>query len=261
MQASVNYVAKEPDKNGLFHYTNEENRVWHDLYERQINVIKNRACREYCEGIEKLAMPQDRIPQCHEMSAALRDATGWAVEPVPALIPDEQFFSLLAHKKFPAATFIRRRDEFDYLQEPDLFHEFFGHCPLLTEPACADFMQRYGEIAVRATQEERKLLGRLYWFTIEFGLIKTAEGLRIYGGGILSSPKEAVLALEGQDAERKPFVLLDVLRTPFRIDIVQPIYYVIDDYRKLYDVINTDIIAAIHQAQALGEFEPLFSPH
>src|SRR5204863_5824865 len=140
---------------------------------RQIPVVQNRACNEYIEGIKLLNLPHDRIPQCPEVSKILKQATGWALEPVPALIPFSQFFQLLANRKFPAATFIRRREELDYLQEPDMFHEVFGHCPMLTHKAVADFTHTYGKLGLEASHEDQVMLAKLYWFTIEFGLIQT----------------------------------------------------------------------------------------
>src|SRR3990167_9668014 len=170
------YVAKPVDANGNADYASDENKIWCDLIERQIPLVKNRACAEYIDGLKLLNLPTDHIPQCHEVSKVLTKTTGWALEPVPALIPFDKFFNLLAERKFPAATFIRRREELDYLQEPDIFHEIFGHCPLLTNQAYADFAHTYGKLGVNATHEEMVMLAKLYWFTIEFGLIKTKSG-------------------------------------------------------------------------------------
>ncbi len=253
------YVSKPVDANGVAEYTDEENAVWNTLITRQLALIKDRACDEYIHGINLLNMSVDRIPQCNEISAALQEATGWALEPVPALIPFEKFFNLLANRRFPAATFIRRLDELDYLQEPDIFHEIFGHCPLLTNPAYAEFTHTYGKLGLSASKEDRVLLARLYWFTIEFGLLKQKDQLRIYGGGILSSKGETVYALEDTHAARKPFDALDVLRTPYRIDIMQPVYFVINNFDTLYDLTNMDLLGLIHKARTLGEHAPLYS--
>lgn len=252
------YVAKPLDANGNVQYAAEENQIWHDLITRQIPIIKDRACEEYIRGIDLLQMPHDRIPQCHDISKVLRNVTGWELEPVPALIPYDQFFGLLANKKFPAATFIRRRDELDYLEEPDMFHEVFGHCPLLTNQAYADFTHTYGKLGLKATHEDRVMLLKLYWFTIEFGLIKAASGLRIYGGGILSSKNETIYALESDEPIRKPFDVLDVLRTPYRINIMQPIYFIIDSFDVLFQLIEMDLIGLIHEARRLGMHEPSY---
>jgi len=252
------YISKPVDANGIAHYTEEENAVWQILIERQLKIIENRACDEHFEGIKILNMPMDRIPQCNEISAALHKATGWELEPVSALIPFEKFFYLLANRKFPAATFIRRRDELDYLQEPDIFHEVFGHSPLLTNPGYAEFTHTYGKLGMNANKEDRALLARLYWFTIEFGLIKQNNKLRVYGGGILSSKGETVYSLEDPNVERRPFDPLEALRTPYRIDIMQPIYYVIDSFDTLFDLTNMDLIGLIRKARELGEYDPLY---
>lgn len=261
MKQQSNYKAKTPDANGIIPYTTEEDSVWRDLYARQIKVIENRACKEYIEGLRILDLPNDRVPQCKEVSDSLTKATGWAVHPVAALIPFDEFFTLLANKKFPAASFIRTREELDYLKEPDIFHEVFGHCPLLTNQVYADFMQKYGELGLKATQKDRVLLARLFWFTIEFGLINTKDGLRIYGAGILSSKEETIYALENPIPQRKKFSPLDALRTPYRYDIKQSIYFVIDSYREFFDLIHTDIMGLIRESQQLGEFAPEYPMH
>jgi phenylalanine-4-hydroxylase len=252
------YVSKPVDENGIAHYTEEDNEVWQTLITRQLKVIENRGCDEYIHGLQLLDLPMDRIPQCKDVSAALEKATGWALEPVPALIPFERFFHLLANRRFPAATFIRRMDELDYLQEPDIFHEVFGHCPLLTNPAYAEFTHTYGKLGLNASKEERVLLARLYWFTIEFGLIKQAKGLRVYGGGILSSKGETIYCLEDLAPARKPFDVMDILRTPYRIDIMQPIYFVINSFDTLYDLTNMDLLGLIRKAHELGEYPPAY---
>jgi phenylalanine-4-hydroxylase len=254
----TNYIAKSIDADGNAAYTDEENQVWHTLITRQLPIVQGRACDEYMQGLKLLNLPQNRIPQCHEVSEVLSDITGWALEPVPALIPFEHFFALLAQRKFPAATFIRTREELDYLQEPDIFHEIFGHCPALTNQACADFTQAYGELGLKATHEDKVMLAKLYWFTIEFGLIQTDAGLRAYGGGILSSKSETAYCLESPLPLRKPFDILEALRTPYRIDIMQPVYFVIDSFDVLFNLIHTDLMGLIHQARALGMHDPLY---
>jgi len=252
------YVAKPVDEHGNANYTAEENAVWHDLLTRQIPIVKNRACDEYFHGIELLNLPEDRIPQVPEVNKVLQKATGWSIEAVPALIPFERFFQLLANKKFPAATFIRRREELDYLQEPDIFHEVFGHCPLLTNQAYADFTHTYGRLGLTASPEDRAMLAKLYWFTIEFGLINTTKGIRAYGGGILSSKEETIYCVESDKPLRKPFDVIDILRTPYRIDIVQPVYFVIDNFDVLFHLTDMDLLGMIKEARALGMHEPLY---
>jgi len=232
----VKYVSKTPDKNGYVDYSKEENETWKILIERQLEVVKNRACDEYIAGLNKLDFSKDRVPQCPEVNEVLQATTGWSVAPVAAMIPLKEFFRLLANRQFPAATFIRIREELDYLQEPDIFHEFFGHCPLLTNPACADFIQWYGEAALRTSKEVQSLLGRLFWFTIEFGLLKTPQGLRVYGGGILSSYEETIYSLESDIPQRVPFNAAEVLNTDYRYDVIQNKYFVLDKLEDLFQL-------------------------
>jgi phenylalanine-4-hydroxylase len=255
------YVAKPVDENGNAQYTDEDNAIWHDLFVRQLPIVTGRACDEYMRGIELLGLTKDRIPQCPEVSTILKDTTGWSLEPVSALIPFERFFYLLANRRFPAATFIRTRAELDYLQEPDIFHEVFGHCPLLTNQAYADFTENYGKLGLNASPADRKLLARLYWFTIEFGLIKTNSGLRVYGGGILSSKEETIYSIDSDIPQRKEFDVLEALRTPYRIDILQPIYFVINSYDTLYHLIDMDLIGLVKKAREMGEYAPTYPPN
>jgi len=256
------YVSKEPDSKGIRHYTDEEHRIWRDLYARQDKLLPGIAAQEYMDAHKKLGLPADRVPQLGEVSETLMAHTGWQVEGVPALISFKKFFNLLANRKFPAATFIRQRDEFDYLQEPDIFHEVYGHCPLLTNQVYADFMQKYGEFGLTVAKEDRAMLARLYWFTVEFGLMQKPEGMRIYGAGILSSVGESDYAINSPVAERKKLDLVTAFRTPYRIDIYQPIYFVIQNFTELYDLVKDEqvLLEAIKEARALGEFAPKFPP-
>jgi phenylalanine-4-hydroxylase len=261
MGKGTKYVAKVPDDKGFIHYTDEEHRIWHELIVRQKRVLPGRACNEYIEALARLDMPEDRIPQCEEISRVLRDYTGWEVAPVPALINFTDFFNLLANKRFPAATFIRTRDEMEYLQEPDIFHEVFGHTPLLTDPRFAAFTHAYGKAGAAARKEDRPMLARLYWFTVEFGLIhRPQEGLRTYGAGVVSSIGETTYALESEIPQRKPFDPVDVLRTPYRIDIFQTVYFVIESFDTLFEVAQMDLLALIEQARRLGMHAPTFPP-
>ena len=261
------YVSHQPDVNGHIHYSDDENAMWQALLERQAKQTPNRACVEYLQGLDKLNLPSTHIPQLHDIDQVLQATTGWQTAAVPALISFGKFFKLLANKSFPVATFIRRPDDMDYIEEPDIFHEIVGHCPLLTHPAFATFNETYGKLGLEASKEERGFLARLYWFTIEFGLVGSSmEDRRIYGGGILSSPSETIYALSNEPknhSQHKPecraFDLMDVLRTPYRIDQIQPIYYVIDDLNTLFDIINSDIMGAVKQAMSLGLFEPTYS--
>lgn len=253
------YIAHQPDLRGRVCYSDEENRIWAELYARQRDAIAQAACPEFVQGLELLDLPADRVPQLPEVSRALERETGWRVVAVPALIPFSQFFELLASKRFPAATFVRRREELDYLQEPDIFHELFGHTPLLANPYFAQFTWTYGRLGLAANREQRALLAQLYWFTAEFGLIRRPrDGLRAYGGGILSSIGETRHALGARAPQRRRFDLMQVLRTPYRIDIMQPLYYVLEDLRELYELTRLDLMACIDQAARLGPLPALF---
>ena len=254
------YTSHQPDANGLVNWSAEENKVWAALLEKQSGLLKGRACDEYLHGLELLNLPADRIPQLAEINAVLKEATGWQVKQVPSLINFDEFFRLLANKQFPVATFIRSNEEFEYLQEPDIFHEIFGHCPLLTNPAFAHFTHTYGKLGYAASKEDRAYLARLYWFTVEFGLVNTPDGARIYGGGILSSPGETLHAVESDDCVKMPMQPIDALRTPYRIDIMQPIYYVLNSFDSLFDIAEMDIMDLVTQAKKLGLFAPRFTP-
>ncbi|MFG3453260.1 phenylalanine 4-monooxygenase [Stutzerimonas stutzeri] len=256
---ATKYVAREPDANGHIHYPDAEDAVWQTLIERQLKLLDGRACQEYLDGIEQLALPHDRIPQLGEINRVLDATTGWQVARVPALIPFQTFFELLASKRFPVATFIRTPQELDYLQEPDIFHEIFGHCPLLTNPWFAEFTHTYGQLGLKATKEERVYLARLYWMTIEFGLVETSAGRRIYGGGILSSPKETLYSLS-DEPEHQTFDVVEAMRTPYRIDILQPVYFVLPELKRLFEVAHEDIMADVRTAMQLGLHQPKFPP-
>jgi phenylalanine-4-hydroxylase len=260
MGKSSKYEAKVPDENGIIPYTDDEHAIWSDLHARQMEIISGRVCNEFLQGLETLGLPGDRIPQPKDVSAVLKEKTGWEVAPVPALINFDRFFKLLSERRFPAASFIRTRDEMDYLQEPDIFHEIFGHTAMLTHQAFADFTEAYGKAGVNASKAERVFLARLYWFTVEFGLLATPGGTRIYGGGIASSPGETVYAVESPEPIRRPFDPIDALRTPYRIDIYQTVYYVLDDMNDLFELAEQDLLGLIRKARALGEFEPTFPP-
>ncbi|GGF72777.1 phenylalanine 4-monooxygenase [Alteromonas lipolytica] len=260
MSKQSKYNSKHPDKNGIIKWTQAENAVWCELYQQQMALLPGRACDEYFTGVDMLGLAADAIPQLPAIDDVLMSATGWQTAAVPALISFAEFFELLANKRFPVATFIRSREEFHYLQEPDIFHEVMGHCPLLTNPAFAAFTETYGKLGLKASKEERVFLARLYWFTVEFGLVKQRGELRILGGGILSSPRETRYALESAAAVRHPLNVLDALRTPYRIDILQPLYYVLDSFDQLMDMANMDVMPLVDEARQLGLVEPLFTP-
>ena len=254
------YHSKPVSQEGWVEWSLEEDAIWHDLVKRQLDVIDDRACEAYLHGLTLLDLPLDRVPQLPEINKVLKETTGWQVQPVPALIDFDRFFDLLANKRFPVATFLRTRDEFDYLQEPDFFHEIFGHCAMLTNPDFAAFTEQYGKLGQAATSKQRGYLARLYWFTVEFGLVKESDRLKIYGGGILSSPAETNYALEGDMAVRERFDLQTVLRTPYRIDIMQPKYYVINDLAELFQISQENLLQQADLAIDAGLLPPLFEP-
>ncbi|NQZ08127.1 MAG: phenylalanine 4-monooxygenase [Algicola sp.] len=260
MAKATKYVSKQPDINGFIDYTSEEHGTWEILYNRQLDILHDRACPEFLAGIDALDLNAKEIPQLPIMNEKLKAITGWQVQAVPALIGFAQFFELLADKKFPAATFIRTRADLDYIQEPDIFHEFFGHCPLLTNPDYAEFSQHYGRLGLAANKADRRMLARLYWFTIEFGLIETAKGLRIYGGGILSSTEESHYSLESIQPVRKDLDVIDAFRTYYRIDQLQRTYFKIKDFADLKRIREMDLDKLIKEARYLGMHKSLYQP-
>ena len=223
-------------------YSAEDHATWVTLYERQTAVLPGRACTAFLRGLEMLDLRGGGIPDFTTLSERLSALTGWRVVAVPGLVPDAVFFDHLANRRFPAGSFIRRPDQLDYLQEPDVFHDVFGHVPMLTDPVFADFIQAYGRGGQRAMQLGRlHNLARLYWFTVEFGLLDTAEGLRIYGAGIVSSRTETIYALDDPRPKREPFDLERLMGTPYKIDDVQERYFVVNSVETLLDTaLNTD---------------------
>jgi len=260
MSKTSTYKSKAADADGIIHYTDEENEIWHDLITRQIPMLPGRACSQWIEAMEAMQFPMDRVPQLQEINAVLMPKTGWSVAPVPALIPFTEFFRLLANKQFPVATFIRSREEFDYLKEPDIFHEVFGHTPVLTDHRFAAFIEAYGRAGLAAEPKDHAMLARLFWFTVEFGLVDNGEGIRAYGSGIMSSPGELVYAIESDLPQRKPLDPVDALRTPYRIDIYQPIYFVLDTFDHLFELANSNLLDFVAEARRLGMHAPTYPP-
>jgi phenylalanine-4-hydroxylase len=219
-------------------YSSDEHAVWRDLHARQMALLPGRAASAFLAGLDKLDL-SGGIPDFGDLSERLDKLTGWSVVPVPMLIPDHVFFWHLANRRFPAGNFIRSRAQFDYITEPDVFHDVFGHVPMLTDPTYADYMQEYGRAGWNAMRHNRlKALGALYWYTVEFGLILEGEDperdLRIYGAGILSGPTEVVYALEARSPNRIMLNVDRVMRTDYVIDDLQPTYFVIESFRDLY---------------------------
>lgn len=231
------YIAKEPDSQGVIPFTEQEHQTWATLIKRQKQTIQGRACPEFIDGLQALAMPEDRVPSLGEINEVIQ-VTGWQVAPVTGTVQVDEFFQMLAQRRFPVATFIRVPEELDYLQQPDIFHELFGHCPLLTNQAYADFVQWYGEFASSLTKPNQRILSRLFWFTIEFGLVQSDEGVRVYGGGILSSHEETIYAVESDQPKLLAFDKEQALRTPYRYDVIQDRYFVIDSLQALYNIMD-----------------------
>jgi phenylalanine-4-hydroxylase len=222
-------------------YTEDEHAIWRLLFERQQKSLERRASCEYLDGLRRLGVAARGIPDFRRLSDILDQATGWRIVAVPGLVPDDVFFAFLAARRFPSTCFIRRRDQLDYLQEPDVFHDIAGHVPMLMNPVFADYMQAYGEGGLKALHLGHLThLARLYWYTVEFGLIATSEGLRIYGSGILSSAGESVYCLDDPHPNRLCFDLRRVMRTQYHIDRYQETYFVIDDFQQLFDATRPD---------------------
>ncbi len=222
-------------------YTDDEHAVWDELYARQINILKGRAVPEFYEGLDALTLGGSGIPNLEAINPKLKALTGWEVVMVPHLVPDLVFFDHLANRRFPAGRFIRGRHQMDYLQEPDIFHDIFGHVPMLTQPVFANYMEAYGKGGLRAERHGMlKQLARLYWYTVEFGLMETPKGLRIYGAGIVSSAGESIFSLDDPSPNRIHFDLERIMRTDYRIDDYQQTYFSIASYEELFDATQQD---------------------
>ncbi|HQR22257.1 MAG TPA: phenylalanine 4-monooxygenase [Burkholderiaceae bacterium] len=227
-------------------YTAAEHELYARLCARQARQIKDQACNEFIHTLPQLGSERE-IPRFESISLSLRRATGWEIVAVPGLIPERAFFSLLASRRFPVTVWLRRPEEFDYVVEPDVFHDLFGHVPLLFNPVFADYMQAFGAGGLKAQDlSALEYLARLYWYTVEFGLIATPKGLRAYGAGILSSAGETAYALTSMKPQRLPFELERVLRTPYGIDSFQHTYFVVDSFAQLFDATAPDF-APIYQ--------------
>ena len=215
-------------------YREADQDRWRRLYARQMRLMPGRACPEFLRVVETLGY-EAGVPRFADVNGRLRAATGWEVVAVPGLLPEHVFFGHLARRRFPVTVWLREEHEFDYIVEPDIFHDFFGHVPLLFDPVFADYMQAYGRGGEKAEGlHALEYLARLYWYTVEFGLVRTAEGLRIYGAGILSSPSEVSYALASPLPRRIGFGVERVMRTRYKIDTFQQTYFVIDDFGQLF---------------------------
>ena len=250
-------------------YTDDEHARWNELYARQMKVWKGRVIPQMYDGLERLDLNTGGIPDLRELNPKLSDLTGWEVVQVPHLVPDEVFFDHLANRRFPAGRFIRGRHQMDYIQEPDIFHDVFGHVPLLANPVFADYMAAYGKGGQRAAELGRlHNLARLYWYTVEFGLMKSEDGFLNYGAGIVSSPTETVFAVDSPSPNRIGFDLERVMLTKYKIDDFQQTYFVIDSFEQLFDATQQDFgpiyqrlidAEAAHEVDAVLESDVVYT--
>ncbi|HEX7326129.1 MAG TPA: phenylalanine 4-monooxygenase [Rhodanobacteraceae bacterium] len=238
-------------------YTRSEHEVWATLFRRQREVLQNRACREFLDNQQRFGMTPDAIPKFQDLNKVLRAGTHWEIVGVEGLLPDDVFFDHLAHRRFPVTWWIRKPEQLDYLSEPDLFHDLFGHVPMLLNPVFADYVQAYGRGGVKAFKlgpAALTNLTRLYWYTVEFGLINTPEGVRIYGSGIVSSKGESIYSLESPVPNRIGFNLERIMRTQYKIDTYQPSYFVIDGFQQLMDATKPDFAPIYARLQGQPDF-------
>lgn len=237
-------------------YGADEHALYRRLYARQSALVPHYACAPFLDGLAKLDAA-DGIPRFDQASAKLRAATGWEIVAVPGLIPDAAFFGHLARRRFPVTVWLRESKEFDYIVEPDVFHDFFGHVPLLLDPVFADYMQAYGEGGLKADRlDALGFLARLYWYSVEFGLIRSASGLKVYGAGILSSGGEIRYAIDDPRPQRIAFDLLRIMRSDYRIDRMQASYFVIDDFHQLFAATAPDFTPYYEQLRAMSTLAP-----
>lgn len=239
------------------HYSPGQHHTWKILFERQCKLLPGRACDEFLAGMKLLPMSGEEIPDFRRLSEALYQRTRWQIVAVPGLVPDEVFFEHLANRRFPAGNFIREADQLDYIQEPDVFHDVFGHVPMLMHPAIADFIEAYGQGGLRAQRlGTLPMLARVYWYTVEFGLLQQKDGLRLYGAGMASSFTESRFCLESGSPNRVRFTLERVMRTHYRIDDFQETYFVLHDLAELLDFTRIDFAPVYEAARAKPELEP-----
>ena len=242
-------------------YTEADHDTYRRLYARQKALLPGLASQAFIDALPSLGA-EDRIPRFEDINARLKRATGWEIVAVPGLIPEVPFFSLLANRQFPVTDWIRKPEEFDYVVEPDIFHDLFGHVPLLFNPVIADFIQAYGQGGLRASELGAcELLSRVYWYTTEFGLIREAGGVRAYGAGILSSSGELAYSVTSPEPHRLPLQLERAMRTRYKIDTYQQTYFVIDSFEQLFELTEPDFTHLYEELHALPEFgansEPL----
>lgn len=238
-------------------YSTEEHSIWTTLYKRQMKILQGRAAPEHFRGLELLNLNEGGIPDFRRVNEKLEKLTGWTVVTVPGLIPERDFYEHLANRRFVSGRFIRDAHKLDYLPEPDIFHDVFGHVPLLTQPVFADYMEAYGKGGLRSLEFDTiKNMARLYWYTVEFGLINTPEGRRIYGAGIVSSKAESIFCLEARSPNRIHFDLERIMRTDYRYDDFQQSYFVIDSYDELMEATYADFGPLYERLPDLAEYAP-----
>ena len=238
-------------------YSDRDHATWRQLFERQSRLLVGRACDEYLAGLDQLGVCADGIPDFRKLNDVLGKTTGWQVVAVPGLISEAAFFGHMAERRFVATRWIRSPEQMDYLQEPDIFHDVYGHVPLLTDPAFADYLQAYGRGGLKALRlGALDKLARLYWYTVEFGLLHTSDGPRIYGAGILSSRGESIYCLDDRKPNRIAFDLKRILRTRYRIDDFQEAYFVIDSFEQLMSETAPDFAPIYRELAGLAEIEP-----
>lgn len=242
---------------GYDHYTAQDHETWRILFERQAELLPGRACNEFVEGLDALGVDAGGIPDFGKLSDRLEAATGWRIVAVEGLIADDIFFGLLADRRFPVTHWIRKPEQLDYLQEPDCFHDCFGHVPMLFNPVFADYMAAYGRGGLKALKHDAlTYLARLYWYTVEFGLIETPDGLRIYGSGIVSSKGETIFALEDAEPNRLGFDLMRIMQTDYIIDRYQQTYFVIDSFDQLFDATRPDFVPYYEELKRRDTISP-----
>jgi len=235
-------------------YTAAEHGRWRTLFARQAALLKGRATAEFLAGLTKLGVAADGIPDFRRLNDVLDPATGWRIVAVPGLVPDEVFFEHLANRRFVATCFIRSPEQMDYIAEPDVFHDIYGHVPMLVHPVFADYMQAYGKGGLKALGlGSLTQLARLYWYTVEFGLIRGPDGLRIYGSGIVSSKTESIYCLEDPKPKRVSFDLKRIMRTEYQIDRFQDTYFVIDNFEQLFEATRPDFTPIYRELAALPD--------
>ena len=246
-EADQDYVVKQSWEN----YTEEQHALWRRLYERQMKLVPGRACDEFLTALAQMDM-SDGLPHFDLMTEKLYRATGWEIVAVPGLVPDQTFFEHLAKRRFPVTVWLRDPEEFNYIVEPDVFHDFFGHVPLLFNPIFADHLQEYGKGGLKALRlNALKFLARLYWYSVEFGLIQTPQGLRVYGAGILSSGGEVEYCLNSPKPNRVGFNVERIMRTLYKIDSYQESYFVIDSFKQLFDDTSPDFTPIYERLETL----------